>query len=240
MHDKAAADDEVLIYGPIVSERLRTYYEEEGAPAMSALQFAARVKALRGEGVTDVKMRVNSPGGSVAEASAIRQRMSELQLSGMRFNAVIDGNAASAASIITLGSDEVTMAKLGQYYIHKPSQFMFGSYGASELADEARDLQDYAEVLELIYDDRGVDYSALGYSNASELAYGRAGNGTQILAPKAVKARLADRVESDNDVKSDETSNDAGDDAGDTTSLARQLRDIRLEEMSQAIWEYRS
>lgn len=107
---------EILLYGEI---------SEWG---VSALQFAQDLKAL-GE-VSRLKVRINSIGGSVSEGMAI---YSTLKNHPAVVTVVVDGIAASMASVIAMAGDVVVMQAGALMMIHNPACNPGGYVGAEEL-----------------------------------------------------------------------------------------------------------
>ncbi len=73
--------------------------------------------------VTQIILRINSPGGEVFEGVSI---LNMLRAHKAKVTAVVDGLAASAASVIAVGADETVMSPGTQMMIHKPSVIMWG------------------------------------------------------------------------------------------------------------------
>lgn len=91
------------------------YDEIGGSFGVDAKTFAAD---LMGITAPTIKLRINSPGGAVHEAKAIS---SSLMHHPSRVVAYVDGVAASAATIIALGADEVVTMPGGQWFLHDAS-----------------------------------------------------------------------------------------------------------------------
>ena len=104
---------EILVYGPITD---LAFFGDEVTPVLvyDALQ--------RFEG-GDVRMRVNSPGGSVFAALAMRSLLVEYEGT---VNAVVDGLAASSASLLITGADRVQMHQGSMIMIHDPTTIAVG------------------------------------------------------------------------------------------------------------------
>ena len=79
---------------------------------VSSLDFA---KALNQITAGTIHLRVNSPGGDVFEARAIQ---TTLRAHSARVVAHIDGLAASSATYIAMGADEIRMAEGAFFMIH--------------------------------------------------------------------------------------------------------------------------
>lgn len=91
------------------------------------------------ESVTQIILRINSPGGEVYEAVSI---LNMLRAHRARVTAVVDGLAASAASVIAAACDELVMSPATQLMIHSPSWISFGN------ARDFRKDADYLDKLE--------------------------------------------------------------------------------------------
>lgn len=64
---------------------------------------------------------INSPGGSVFEGISIKNMLERQKLKGCFINVVIDGLAASIASIIAMAGDKITMPENALMMIHRAS-----------------------------------------------------------------------------------------------------------------------
>ncbi|UNC91689.1 head maturation protease, ClpP-related [Candidatus Contubernalis alkaliaceticus] len=125
---KASADDvgELYIYGDIVSWK----WDDEDTTANS---FKDDLKAL-GE-IKTLNLYINSLGGSVFQAQAI---YSILKRHSAQKNVYVDGVAASAASMIAMAGDKVSMPANAMMMIHWPWTFAYGN--AKEFRKMADDL----------------------------------------------------------------------------------------------------
>lgn len=81
---------------------------------------------------SSIKLRINSPGGDVFEAVAIYNL---LRNAGKPVNVVVEGLAASAASVIAMAGDQVTMGEGSVMMIHNAMMMAFGN--AAELRKSA-------------------------------------------------------------------------------------------------------
>lgn len=131
------------------------------------------------DSVTQIILRINSPGGEVFEALAI---LNMLRAHKAKVTAVIDGLAASAGSVIASACDETVMSPGTQMMIHSPWVITWGS---------AADLRKEAAVLD------GIEASLI------EIYSGKAGEkdwatllaeDTWLTAAAAVELGLADRI----------------------------------------------
>ena len=131
------------------------------------------------DSVSQIILRVNSPGGEVFEGVAI---LNMLRAHKASVTAVVDGLAASAASIIAVGCDETVMSPGTQMMIHSPSTIVWGN---------AAEMRKTADVLDGIEDSIIEVYTGkAGEKDWAQLL----ADETWMTAVEAVKIGLADRV----------------------------------------------
>lgn len=106
-------------------------YDEIGYWGVTAKDFARDLKEV-GKGAA-IDLHINSPGGSVTDGIAIYNLLKNHQNS---VNIIIDGIAASMASVIAMAGDTITMPENALMMIHNP----WG--GAMGDADEMRKTAD--------------------------------------------------------------------------------------------------
>ncbi|MDV8022278.1 head maturation protease, ClpP-related [Rhodococcus sp. IEGM 1330] len=82
---------------------------------ISAKEFTAALDELP-DTVDEIRLLINSPGGEVYEALAI---LNSLRAHQARVVAVVEGIAASAASFIAAGVDELHIMENAQFFVHK-------------------------------------------------------------------------------------------------------------------------
>lgn len=127
---KAVGDSvEVLIYDRIGSDFL-----SEGVTAKA---FAEKLSNF-GKGIKSINVRINSPGGSVFEGTAI---YNTLRNHAAKVTVDIDGAALSIASLIAMAGDEIRIADNGFVMIHDPTSYVRGT---------AATMRKHAETLELV------------------------------------------------------------------------------------------
>ena len=139
----ADSDDtgELKLYGEIVQDYGK-WYKENYPEDKSANDFDKAIKELKDKGVKKLNMRINSPGGIVTEAVAMRSI-----LSGAGFDEVnirIEGMCASAATLIaSIPGAKVFITKGSEYMIHNPWTFAWGNANDMEhVIDHLRQLED--------------------------------------------------------------------------------------------------
>lgn len=171
----AAAGDSAIatirMYGPIDSWG--------GYWGISAKDVSSVLDALP-DSVTQINLRINSPGGEVFEGVTI---LNLLRAHKARVVAVVDGLAASAASVIAAGCDEVVMSPGTQMMIHSPWTITWGS--AAELRKDAARLDGVeTSMIEIYVAKAGADHDWPGLL-AEE---------TWLTAQQTVDIGLADRT----------------------------------------------
>ncbi|MGA6128826.1 MULTISPECIES: head maturation protease, ClpP-related [unclassified Microbacterium] len=156
-----------------------------GEWGVSAKEFAAAVDALP-DGTTEIHLLINSPGGEVWDGMAI---LNTLRKHPARVVAIVEGIAASAASFIAAGCDEMVMARNSEVYIH--NAWGWASGDAEDMRAAADDLDRLDRNLATIYAEKSgktVDYWL------AEMPRDRF-----MSAEEAVESDLADRIEGEGD-----------------------------------------
>lgn len=193
---------EVLIYDEIGP----SFFGEE---TVSAKDFDAALKAL-GD-VSQIILRVNSPGGNVYDALAIHNM---LKAHPARVIARVDGIAASAASLIVMAADEIVMPENSFLLIHEPRMLAFGV--AADLLAAAADLETIArtfvvayakrsgmkeaDVAALMAEDRLMDAAeaaSLGLADRTTETVRMAANFSLAKLPKAARERITAAMRGD-------------------------------------------
>lgn len=146
--DAKSGVGEIMIYDMIG----RDWWSGEG---VTAKDFDRDLKAL-GD-VSQINLRVNSPGGDVFDGVAI---YNALKSHPATITAYIDGIAASAASLIVMAADEIVMPANSFMLIHEPSG---GAWGTSAtMLSVAADLERMTATFAATYAERsGSDVDAV-------------------------------------------------------------------------------
>jgi ATP-dependent protease ClpP protease subunit len=131
------------------------------------------------ETVTQIILRINSPGGEVFEGVSI---LNMLRAHKASVTAVVDGLAASAASFIAAGCDDTVMSPGTQMMIHSPLVFSYGN--AAELRKTADILDSIESSIVEIYTGKAGEKDWAGLLAAD----------TWLNASQAVDLGLANRV----------------------------------------------
>ena len=150
-----------------------------GEWGVSAKEFARSLDTLPHD-TSEIRLHINSPGGEVYEGLAI---LNLLRNHKARVVAVVDGIAASAASFLAVGADEVVMGRNTQLMIHDAWGLCIGA---------AADMRSMGDLLDKISDNIASIYASRVPDadwRAAMLAE------TWFDADEAVTVGLADRVE---------------------------------------------
>lgn len=106
-----------------------TIYVYDAIGGFDGIQVKNFVQAIGDIRKTNIHLRINSPGGDVFDARAIK---TALEQHPAKVTAFVDGLAASAASFLMLAADNIKIAKGAFVMIHNPWGFAMGD------ADEMR------------------------------------------------------------------------------------------------------
>jgi len=121
---------ELLLYGDIASELPWA----DAGDTVTPQKFYEELKGLRNKAIT---VRINSAGGDVFAAHAI---YTQLKSHKAGVTVVVDGLAASAASIVAMAGDTVKMPANAMMMIHNPALFAFGFLTSDEMRKYAEQL----------------------------------------------------------------------------------------------------
>lgn len=127
----ATKPPELLLYGTISSHQ--SWWEDRVTPA----QFNRELAAL-GEDVSEIVVRINSPGGDVFAANAIYTRLKD---HGAQITVKVDGWAASAATIIAMAGNTIKIPRNGIFMIHDPAMTVWDTFKAEDFEKMAQELK---------------------------------------------------------------------------------------------------
>jgi len=165
---------------------------------VSAKSFLDELRALPDSAKT-LRVHVNSPGGDVFDAVAIANMLREQSRDkGRTVEMLIEGLAASAATIITSAGDSIKIAENAMLMIHNPSGIVLG---------EAKDMRSMADALESIRDAIVATYRWVSHLSAEAIqglmeavtwmsAEEALANGfvTEVMGPVKVEAHLRPEI----------------------------------------------
>lgn len=167
----ATREADIHVYGTIGVD----WWGEGVDPA----QFVKAVDALD---VDTLRVWVNSPGGDafggLAMLNALRRQKAHVVVT-------VDGLAASAASYLALGGDELVMGRQSQMMIHDASGMCYGN--ASDMADMVETLDKISDSIAEAY----AEKAGGAVSTWRDLMRAE----TWLSAAEAVEKGLADRVD---------------------------------------------
>jgi ATP-dependent protease ClpP protease subunit len=139
---------ELLLYGEIKSEHC-WWDDWFGGSGVYADEFVQDLRDLGN--VSQITCRINSIGGDIFAAIAI---YTQLKTHAARIVCIVDGLAASAATLIVMAADEIQMPIGAMQMIHDPLACLCGIYNADELAKNVDTLNTIKESIVAIYADR--------------------------------------------------------------------------------------
>lgn len=168
---KGPGTAEIRIDGPIGE----SFFDE----SITAKAFIRDLEKIKAQSMT---VYINSPGGSVMDATAI---MSALKRHPAKVNCVIDGWALSAASLIAMSADTVSIGANGMMMLHNPRTYAGG---------DAPSLRKTADILDKIKSGMVESYNTRLQLSADEVAAILDAE-TWYTASEAVSAGLADAID---------------------------------------------
>lgn len=138
---------ELTLYGQIMPRRPKDW---SGVPVTDCLvcpeDFLEDLKKIRDK--ARITVRINSVGGDLFTGMAIYTQLKGL--SG-HVTVVVDGVAASAASLVAMSGDVVKIPAGSLMMIHNPQAFICGGYTTKDLADVVKQLEATAQSLAETY-----------------------------------------------------------------------------------------
>lgn len=121
------SEGELLLYGEIMDER--PWWDWDGSSNVTTpKEFLEDLKQL--DGKSKIIVRINSVGGDVFAAHAI---YTQLKTRTATKEVIVDGLAASAATIVAMAGDTVKMPANAMLMIHNPSVVVWDSFTAEDL-----------------------------------------------------------------------------------------------------------
>lgn len=151
--------------------------------SVSTKDFVTKFNSIK---QNKVNIHINSPGGSVYDGFSI---YSVISASNKHVTVIIDGLAASIASVIAMSGDEIEMPESSYMMVHNPWCMMAGN--AKNLRAEADTLDSLSGKINKVLADR----SGQKAEKISELMDGQDGaDGTFIDAQTALSLGLATKI----------------------------------------------
>ena len=154
-------------------------FNEIGDFGTTAEMFSRELEYANGD---NIEVRLNSPGGDVFEGITIYNMLKSYE---GNVKVIVDGLAASIASVIALGGDEVIMNEGSFFMIHNPWSGMMG---------ESNDFRKQADILDSIRDQMlGIYQNATGLS--TEELTEMMDSETWLSSEEAIELGFANRQE---------------------------------------------
>lgn len=149
---------ELFLYGDVVETKPRDFWTGEALEGdyIAQDEFVEDIRSLKTEGVTDLTIHINSCGGSLYTGSAIHNLLKEMV---DNVTVIIEGIAASAATVIAVAGDTVKMMKNGLFMIHEPS---ISGYLDNATAEDAEKLKAML--------DAGAESAAVAYAEKTGMS----------------------------------------------------------------------
>lgn len=158
------------------------YVEGEIGDRSGTTAASFREQLTQARGAKTLRVHFNSPGGVVTEGMAI---YNALRAHSAKKIGIVEGLAASIASVILMGCDEIKIAKGAFIMIHNPHVVLQG--GADDLRKGAEDLDKMrGEILDAYEARTGIERGKLEKLVDEE---------TYFTAEEAVKEGIADSIE---------------------------------------------
>lgn len=174
---------EVNLYGEVVNNRPKDFWTDEVDDSMYIV-LKEFLDALNGLNNFDsITFRINSVGGDADAGKAIYNRIRDMNA---ETTTVVDGLAASAASIIFMAGDKRQVNVGSQIMVHGASTLLVGYYNASDVKGALDMLKGYDDSLATIYADRT--------GNSKESMARMIQNTTWLSASDAVEKGFADEI----------------------------------------------
>ncbi len=174
---KTTDEYELLVYGQIGE----SFW---GSESVTAKKVVDQLNKLDSKKTKTVNVRINSPGGSVADGLAIYNALRGLS-PDIKVKVKIDGLAASAGSLIAMAGDEVCMPATAIMMVHGPWSYTQGN---------AKELRKYADVLDKWTESLAAAYEAKSKSSKDWLALLMDGEDHWYTAKEALDEGLIDSV----------------------------------------------
>lgn len=139
----------------------------------------------------EITIRMNSYGGDAVVSNTIHNRLRELSRNGAKLTCIVDGVAMSGGSLIMCACDTVQVNPSSLIMIHKCWSFIWGSYNADELRQQAEQNDAWDKMQVSIYKRKtGLSDTVLTHMMADT---------TYMTGREAVEKKFADEVLEDSE-----------------------------------------
>lgn len=185
MLNEADNSANVNLYGEIVANRPTDWWTGKPVEGLYIVleEFLKELDGLTG--TREVTFHINSPGGEVSAGVAIYNRMKQMQATVIT---VVDGIAASAASIIAQGASagKRKVANGTLTMIHGSKAFLYGYYNSADIKAAMSQVKAFDKSIGEIYE----QCTGLGKEKIASMM----GSTTWMTAQEAVDNGFADEV----------------------------------------------
>lgn len=125
---------DLYFYGTIVDEKEADFWTGEISKTdVDTMELKDELDKLNG--ITDLNIYINSPGGSVFASSTMCSMLKRFrENTGAKIHSFVDGLCASASTYLCMIADDVNFYKNSMMMIHKPMSMAWGN--ANELQKE--------------------------------------------------------------------------------------------------------
>ena len=129
---------DLYFYGAIVDEKEADFWTGEiSKTEVDTMELKEELDNLNG--ITDLNIYINSPGGSVFASSTMVSMLNRFRdRTGAKIHSFVDGLCASAATYLLMVADDINFYKNSMMMIHKPMSITWGN---------ANDMQKEIDVL---------------------------------------------------------------------------------------------
>lgn len=173
----SSEEAELILYGDIMDSQ--PWWRDGNI--ITPDNFLEDMKILKAK--NRVTVRLNSPGGDVFAAQAIYTQLKSLTANK---TIIIDGLAASAATIIAMAGDTIKIPSNALFMIHNPSITVWDSF-------EAADLEELKNMLDVVKDSIIEAYCQKTNKTKDELSK-MMDNTTWLTGKQAVEQGFADEL----------------------------------------------
>lgn len=126
------SEAELVLYGDVVEKHPTDWWTGQKEPGNFIAQDEFLKDMERLKDVDNLTVRINSGGGDLYTGMAIYTLLKSMKAT---VTVVVEGIAASAASLIASAGDVVKMAASGLFMIHEPAVVLWDSYKADDLQE---------------------------------------------------------------------------------------------------------
>ncbi|SHG90209.1 head maturation protease, ClpP-related [Tepidibacter thalassicus] len=122
---------EILIYDVIADKQSYNWWTDEKGTEVTPILFKEELNKIT---TSKICVRINSGGGDVFAAEAIRTAIREKRQEGKKINCKIDGFCGSAAVGIAAACESIAISSSSYFMIHDPMVFAYGYYNISDFS----------------------------------------------------------------------------------------------------------